>query len=152
MGIELSASGDLADSINIKDKSFTLAPGKDKKAYFDIEVAKAGTTESQINVQFSPADGKNGVGLSSTVIVIAGGSDTDTPDTGDCAGDTCDISGIDVTPGDNSDDNPGMSKVLIVLLSTTGLVCLAFVVLIILAFTKKKKREIKLKRKVNKSE
>lgn len=70
LNIELSVSGDLEDYIDIKDKEFRLEPGKDKKAYFTIKVAKEGTTETKVNVRFAPEEG-NGVGLSSTVIVIA---------------------------------------------------------------------------------
>lgn len=71
VNIELNALGDLAEDITIKDKQFTLQPGEEKKAYFTVYVRKAGTSEAKINVKFSPIDGGNGVGLSSTVIVIA---------------------------------------------------------------------------------
>jgi hypothetical protein len=69
--IELSSSGDLGDSIIIKDKKFELLPGEEKKAFFTIKIAKEGTTESKIDVKFTPKEGKNGVGLSSTIIVVA---------------------------------------------------------------------------------
>ena len=75
VNIELTKSGDLQDFIEIKDNNFTLAPGQDRKAYFMINVGKAGTSESKINVKFSPQDKGNGVGLSSTIIVIAEGSE-----------------------------------------------------------------------------
>lgn len=75
VNIELIKSGNLADNIEIKDNNFTLAPGQDRKAYFTIDIREAGTSESKINVKFSPKDGGNGVGLSSTVIVIAKGSE-----------------------------------------------------------------------------
>lgn len=71
LDIELSASGDLADYVDIKDEKFTLAAGEEKQAQFTIKAAKAGTTETSINVQFRPQDGKTGVGLTSTVIIIA---------------------------------------------------------------------------------
>jgi hypothetical protein len=73
LNIELFPSGDLADSITILDNNFTITPGNEKKAKFLIDVTKAGTTETTINVKFSPVDGGNGVGLMSTVIVKAGG-------------------------------------------------------------------------------
>ena len=70
VNIELNADGDLKDYIEIKEDKFTLAPDEEKKAYFTIKAAKPDTTESKINVKFIPKDGKNGVGLSSTIIVI----------------------------------------------------------------------------------
>ncbi|MDD5193862.1 MAG: hypothetical protein PHF67_04745 [Candidatus Nanoarchaeia archaeon] len=70
--IGLRASGDLAEYIKLKETEFNLAPGEDKKAYFTIKVPSNGTTESRIEVTFAKADGTgNGVGLTSTVIVIA---------------------------------------------------------------------------------
>jgi len=72
--VGLSTSGDLADSIEILDKNFTLQPKEEKKARIEITVAKSGTTETSVNVQFTPVDGKNGVGLSSKIIVNAEGT------------------------------------------------------------------------------
>jgi len=72
--IELSASGDLEDYVEIIDDKFSLEPGEEKKAYFTIDVVKPGSTETRINVKFIPEKG-NGVGFSSTVIVIASGED-----------------------------------------------------------------------------
>ncbi len=71
VNIELSANGDLADYVNIKDKKFTLLAKEEKKACFTLEAKKSGTTETKINVMFVPTNGDNGVGLSSTIIVIA---------------------------------------------------------------------------------
>ena len=71
--IEIIVDGDLKDYIDIKEDKFTLAPGDEKKAYFTIKAAKPDVTESKINVKFIPKDGKNGVGLSSTIIVIVKG-------------------------------------------------------------------------------
>jgi len=67
--------GDLIDDIKIIDDEFTLGPGEEKKAQFTIDVKKSGTTESNINVKFSPINEGNGVGLSSTIIIIAKGDD-----------------------------------------------------------------------------
>ena len=75
VNIELIKSGDLADYMAIKDNNFTLAPGQDRKVYFTIDINEPGTTESKINVKFSPEEKGNGVGLSSTIIVIAKGSE-----------------------------------------------------------------------------
>ena len=70
--IELFASGDLAEDTTVVDDKFTLGAGEEKKAQFRIKVTKSGTTETNINVKFSPQDEGNGVGLTSTVIIIAG--------------------------------------------------------------------------------
>src|SRR3989344_7250315 len=75
VNIELSASGDLADGVVIKEKNFTLKPKEEKNAYFTIVATKAGTTETKINVKFSPLEGAGGAGLSSVVILIAEGED-----------------------------------------------------------------------------
>ncbi len=69
--IEIFSSGDLANYTTIIDKKFRLEPGEEKNAKFEIKVAKEGTTETKINVQFTPTAGKDGIGLSSTVIIIA---------------------------------------------------------------------------------
>ena len=69
--IEMFPTGELKDNIDVKDKTFTLGPGEEKKAYFDINVAKAGTTETTMNIKFTPSDGGNGVVLVSTIIVTA---------------------------------------------------------------------------------
>ncbi len=74
--IELSPNGDLADYIKISEDNFELAPNTEKKAYFTIKAKKEGTTESKIDVKFSPVGGGNGVGLSSTIIVIASEGDS----------------------------------------------------------------------------
>ena len=71
VNIELSASGDLEDDIEIVDQEFTLLAGEEKKAYFKINVKKQGTTESNIYVKFIPVDEGNGIGVISTIIVIA---------------------------------------------------------------------------------
>lgn len=70
--IKLSVSGDLEDHVKLEEESFRLKAGEEKKAHFTIKAAKSGTTETKINVAFSPEEG-HGVGLSSTVVVIAGG-------------------------------------------------------------------------------
>lgn len=79
--INLTATGDLADSVVLKNPSFFLAPGEEKNADFTIKATKQGMTETKVNVMFTQAEG-GGVVLSSNVIVISGnvtetGSDTD---------------------------------------------------------------------------
>lgn len=75
VNIKIEKEGDLADYLTLKEDNFTLGPGEDKKAEFTIKIAKEGTTETKLNVKFAPVDGKNGVGLSSTIVVVAGEDD-----------------------------------------------------------------------------
>lgn len=70
VNIELVVLGDLEKYITIKDNNFTLQPEEERKAFFVIDVQKGGVTETKINVKFTPTDGENGVGLSSTIILI----------------------------------------------------------------------------------
>jgi hypothetical protein len=72
--IEIGASGDLKDYVKVIDEKFSLNPGEMKKARYKIEIGEGGTTITNLNVQFSPQDGSNGVGLSAELIVKAGGS------------------------------------------------------------------------------
>lgn len=72
------ASGDLASDMILKDANFTLEANQEKNIDFKVKIAKNGTTETKINIAFSPTDGKSGgVGLSSTIIIIAGGESAD---------------------------------------------------------------------------
>lgn len=144
VNIVLTASGDLQDSITIKDKNFTLQPNEEKNAYFTIKVTKTGTTESKINVQFTPVGGKNGAGLSSTIVVIASGESLD-----------------DSINEDNNSDNTsspstktsisgrisvGIDRKIIAVLLSTLLTFIAFIVLLVVYYTKvKKKNKIILK-------
>jgi hypothetical protein len=132
--IELSADGDLAGYIDIKDDKFTLNAGGQKKAYFEIEAKKEGTTETKINIMFTPEDG-NGVGLSSTIIVIAKGEGEWDDENGvDERGD-----GVSVTPGNVIDDfTEGKPSKIKVLLSVTFAVLLIFFLVLILLFRKTK--------------
>ena len=70
--IEVSVSGELADDIILKEKSFIIPAQKEKNTCFTLTVPKEGTTESKINIKFISLVDGNGVGLSSTIIVVAG--------------------------------------------------------------------------------
>ena len=72
LNIKVFVTGDLAKNIELKEEEFELEPGEEKKVYFTIYADEPGTYESKINVQFTPEEG-NGVGLSSTIILIAKG-------------------------------------------------------------------------------
>jgi len=150
VNINLTASGDLADWIKIKDGAFTLQQGEEKKAYFEIKVKELGTTEGSIDVKFTPTDGKNGVGLSSTIIVIAKGEgeweeeeiDEEEENTNE------EDSGVNINTGNAIGNlsginlNPGL---LIILLM--GIVLVLLIVLLAL-LARKKQRLIKLKKEV----
>lgn len=72
--IELFTSGDLADYMTLEENNFTLDADEEKNVSFTIKVAKEGQTQTKIDVKFIPEDeanGKNGVVLSSTIIIIA---------------------------------------------------------------------------------
>jgi len=157
--INISVTGDLAKYVNVKDKEFTLKAGEEKKAYFTIKATKPGTTETQVNVAFTPEDGR-GVGLSSTVIVVAGGEATE--ETGGTGGGILswltgknNSSNGTVNTGNNETDATGAfaaNPVSIGLLSTTIILALFIILLVIYSQKIKKKREIKLKKTVKKSE
>ncbi len=150
--ITLSAGGDLADNIKIIDEEFTLEAGEEKKARFEIKVKEKGTTESKINVQFMPLDDGNGVGLSSTVIVIAKqgegwfdwGSDDDSEEEDEG-------NGVNVTPGENASVEEDGNVGIILALSITSLLFIALLVLLIFAYKKIKKPVIKIKKGKTKS-
>ena len=145
LDIELFASGDLEDSITILDDSFSLAPGDEKKAKFLIDVTKGGTTETSINVKFTPVDGGNGVGLMSTVIVRTTESGSE-------------VTGEPVTGNGNDEmEGDGEKNILTVLIVGVGgnvgviavvvmalvLVLLVIVYLFMLKKTKSKKDVVK---------
>lgn len=148
--ILLTASGDLKEDITIKDNNFTLEPGAEKKAYFTIEVTKSGTTESKINVQFTPVDGKNGAGLSSTIVVITNGTSLD--------------ENTDVTNTGTEDNNSSTTstkssvtgKVIgsldknMIAFGTTLILALVFIVVLIIYYTRFKKKTIESKEKLEK--
>lgn len=145
--IELAASGDLADSITLSEESFVLQPGEEKKAYFTIKAAKGGTTESKINVRFTPEEG-TGVGLTSTIIVVAPGENTeDDEDNSDAEIEINETdsnsTGFNFNIGNNPslEENEGNSvktSPLTILLIVTVLLILAFIILIIYASRKSK--------------
>lgn len=95
--IDLEVHGDLVDIVELLDESFTLQPGETRNANFIIALEYGGRYEGKIGVKFTPVGGGQGVGLSSTIIILAEGpenpnpeietvevvEDTDTGDTGD---------------------------------------------------------------------
>lgn len=156
VNIKISVSGDLEKYVKIKDEEFSLLPGEEKKAYFEIDVKKAGTTETKINVQFMQQEGKNGVGLSSTVIVIAEGGgwfESDDNNNNDDKNKNND-NNVSVTTGkavSNNESDKKISPTVLILLISTGLIAVIFIVLLVIAFKKTKNRgEIKYKKRSGK--
>jgi len=132
--IDISASGELAGNIEGREESFEPEPLSEKKAYFIITVKEPGMTETKINVKFSPEDG-SGVGLSSTVVVIASGEGSEPIE--DPEGEVVDIedsgSWRDLLPGRDSEDNEGFEKLalspIVMFLASTGILIVLFVLL-----------------------
>ena len=132
VNVTMSATGDLAGDIDIIDNEFILQPGEEKKAAFKIKVTKEGETESNINILFTPIDGGNGVGLSSTIIVLASkdGNSIFNPTEEE---NEEEIGGVNIKPGGNAnallgDEGFKLDNVII----GVGLTLIMFVVLIIL--------------------
>jgi len=153
--IELTVAGDLEDYLELTEDNFTLKPGESKQVYFTITAAKSGTTETKINVKFVPVDGGNGVGLSSTVIVIAekdsfwdkvfGRDDSSGSDDG--GSDDSDLD--DTTVGTGNVIKDGKSSGLMVFAGIlTTILIIIFIILIVIASKMGKEH---LKRKKNKS-
>ena len=78
--IDLIVSGDLEKDIILEEETFVLLSQTDKKAYFTLKAQKSGSTETNINVRFTPEEG-NGVGFSSKIIVVVSDDDDDDEDT-----------------------------------------------------------------------
>lgn len=155
VNVELIAIGDLEDFITIKDKSFSLEPHEEKKAFFIIDVKKGGTTETKINVKFSPTDGGNGVGLSSTILVITESEESSwdlfnifkNKEDNESSNVSFNIGNKNIKDANENDDKGLNSKLIIV----SGLFSvILFIVLLILLFLASKyiknKREIKTKK------
>lgn len=133
INIEVFASGDLEKNIKILDNNFTIDAGQEKNARFTIKVSKTGTTESQVNVKFFSPTEKKGVGLTSTVIVIASGEGTDPSDPTD-----------PTDPSDPSDPSDpaalGNLSPLMILFIVTGIVLLIFLGVLIAYYMKNGKQ------------
>ena len=142
--IELSILGDLEKYITIKDNNFTLQPGEDRKAFFVIDVQKGGVSETKINVKFTPTDGENGIGLSSTIIVIV--EEEGNWNLLNLFDNKEENNTVSIGQKSNNEDKE-KSKLLILSSISTFI---SFVVLLILVFLAskhiKKKRESKLKK------
>lgn len=129
--IEMETDGELAEDIKIKEPKFYLDAGEEIRANFTIKVTKEGTTESKINVKFYSESEQKGVGLSSTIIVIANKSDGSPVD--DEGGDDGDDSG-------DTDDTSKTNYLLIASVISTIVLLVVFIIVYVL-YANKMKRE-----------
>lgn len=152
--IGLFASGDLAEDTTIVDDSFTLGVGEEKKALFRITVTEAGTTETNINVKFTPEEG-SGVGLTSTVIIIAKdnsfwsdifGSDDEDDDGGN--GNGIDNNGLTGNVALDIDDKPAAGAGVYLIIGMFFVFLILLIVLLLLMIKNKQRGAIKPKKRV----
>ncbi|HLC56693.1 MAG TPA: hypothetical protein VJJ23_05650 [Candidatus Nanoarchaeia archaeon] len=101
LNITLFVSGDLKDELKLEETNFILEPNTEKKANFIYKAKKAGTYDTKINVQFAPLNAKNGVGLSSTVIIKVYGRG-DLPDNTNTNTDENSTGSVSVKPNSNN--------------------------------------------------
>jgi|WetSurMetagenome_2_1015567.scaffolds.fasta_scaffold527429_1 hypothetical protein len=147
--INATVSGDLSNSIELEESSFTLAPNSDQNIFFTIKATKPGTTETKVNIRFSPEEGGNGVGLSSTIIVVSSGQgtgdDSEVIDNTNPAENSTDETIPDTVTDSNSDSQGTGFKpnFITVLLASTGLLIIIFVILIIYASKRKSKKGLR---------
>lgn len=133
VNITVFASGDLEDEIEILDNSFLLKPGETKQARFYYEATKPGVFSTTINIKFDPLGEKNGVGLSSTVIInVIGEGEIDEED--ELSSETTSLITGDVV------SNEKMSSVGIYLSVSTLILLIIFLILLYLLLKNKSKK------------
>ncbi|VVB77928.1 Uncharacterised protein [uncultured archaeon] len=133
INIEAAASGDLASDVTIKNPKFSLAEGEEKNIELSIKVKKEGTTETKINVKFISQETQKGVGLSSTIIVIAG-EGTGFPD----------------EPTTTEPKTNTNSKLTLVIVATVATIILVILLGLLYLFSKKRSEQKDLKIKPKK--
>ena len=100
--IEISAEGDIKDDFKFLENNITLEAGEEKKVYYDVKPAKAGTTEMNIIVKFIPEEG-NGIILPAKLTVIASGENSGDDSNNDISDDNTDNNSND--DADNNTNN-----------------------------------------------
>lgn len=133
--IGLKPSGDLADNLEIKgEANFSLDPGEERKVYFTIEADEPGTTETKINVLFTPEEG-NGVGLPAVIILVASGEASEIEEIVE------DESGFSFNPSGNAvsdfDSEGGSVSPIAIALISTAVLAIVFVALVL--YSRKKR-------------
>jgi hypothetical protein len=143
--IKLVPVGELADSIELQEGEFVLQPGESKKAYFTITANKPGTTETKINVFFTPSEG-NGIALPATIVVVSSGENSDTVDNSKNDTNATDNSGFTFNPTNGANQNNSsegiFSKIspMMLLLALSLLLIIVFIILIIYASKRNRKK------------
>ncbi len=146
--IETFPSGDLKNSIEILDNNFTLQPDEQKKANFILKITKSGTTESNINIKFTPEDG-NGVGLSSTVIVIAKGNDSEYEEEEGFFDNLFNKNEEETQENQETENNPSVTGSAVgetnikkpIAIAVTGTIMILFITISLLYYLKSKKQK-----------
>ena len=69
--IELFVEGNISQDIKLIDNNFTLSPGQEKEAKFEVYLREAGSSKNNINIRFTDlaGDKKKAVGVSAVLIV-----------------------------------------------------------------------------------
>lgn len=140
--IVITPSGDLINNLNLEENDFVLQPNENKNVYFTIKADEAGSTETKLNVMFKPPQG-NGVGLSATVILNAGGSAADNSDE-DNGGFLGGLLGGNEDNGETVEENGDVSGMpwspFTVLISISVALIVIFLILLVYLNKVKKKR------------
>jgi len=140
VNLEMFASGDLEKDTKIIEPNFTLAPGEDRAVPFTIKVKKSGTTETKINMKFTSTEEKNGIGISSTVVIIA--KDSASSDDSEENNSTTNSTGTSLGIGKAISNITSMNPALLLVISLGILLLLLIIVLIILLRKNKFKRAV----------
>lgn len=127
--INLKSEGDLKDYVNFYDENFTLSANEEKDAKYSIKAAIEGETKTQINVMFTPVEGKNGIVLPATIIIFADKTGTGNISYGD-----------PILPEENS------SGIWIIV---AVIVIAVFAIILAIYFKKSKKGKLNEKKKEN---
>jgi len=135
LNITLFVSGDLKDELKLEETNFILEPNTEKKANFIYKAKKAGTYDTKINVQFAPLNAKNGVGLSSTVIIKVYGRG-DLPDNTNTNTDENSTGSVSVKPNSNNNNRTKFNPIYLFGISTIILL-VVFLGLLYFIYSKK---------------
>lgn len=141
--IDLSVSGESADSIKLEETNFSLSAGAQKNVFFKVKAPKeSGITDTKINVRFTPEDEdqKNGVGLAATVIMMVseGGSAEESSDSSSQDANEIPFDSSDSSVADSESKSSFSASSLLFL--STGILALILIILGFYAFNIKKKR------------
>lgn len=130
--VTLDPAGDLENDFTFEDNNFTLSAHQDRELRYTLRVSKSGTTETKINVAFTPPEG-SGVGIAATLIVVASENGEGSENT---SGDT-----IEDVPGTGGNAFGISFSPLVMLAGVTGLliVILAILILYAVRFRRKKR-------------